>query len=336
MRKPLTPLAAERVFLDMAGENAGDAYEWAARAPRTWLQYRSAFGGWAKHRKARGLPPLPAERSGVLEYIDELVEGGRGVASVLTLLSALSVASQLAGHRFDRHLFRGTVKGLKRLHGHNPRRARPLTAAEMKPLLVWLDTDRLMDIRDRALMALGWSMAGRQSELVALDWAQQGKGEGVLVRDQRGLTITLARSKTSQEKPVDIIVPEADMPTACAAIDRWAQAAQLEPGQPIFCRIVGPRLTKLRLAPDAVARIVKQRVFEHSMARGARPAEAIEARASVSGHSLRAGFITQAAMKGTPESVIRRHSRHKSAEQVAAYVRLAEKWHRSAVKGVGF
>ena len=55
-----------------------------------------------------------------------------------------------------------------------------------------------------------------------------------------------------------------------------------------------------------------------------------------SGHSLRAGYITAAALFGVPEWKIRRRSRHQTAEMVAGYVRAAEEWTDSGLKGVGF
>ena len=57
---------------------------------------------------------------------------------------------------------------------------------------------------------------------------------------------------------------------------------------------------------------------------------------ATSGHSLRAGFITSAARAGVPEWKIRARSRHKSAEQVASYIRAAEEWTDSGLKGLGF
>lgn len=55
-----------------------------------------------------------------------------------------------------------------------------------------------------------------------------------------------------------------------------------------------------------------------------------------SGHSLRAGYVTSAAMKNVPERKIRRGSRHSSVAMLARYIRDAEEWSESGLKGVGF
>lgn len=55
-----------------------------------------------------------------------------------------------------------------------------------------------------------------------------------------------------------------------------------------------------------------------------------------SGHSMRAGFITAAAERGVPAEIIMTQSGHKSHSQVAGYIRIADKWRKNALNGVGF
>ena len=133
------------------------------------------------------------------------------------------------------------------------------------------------DDRDAALLALGFAGALRRSELVGLDWKEQGSGDGFVTRDERGIVLTLLRTKGGKGEPETIIVPCQDMPTACEALERWAKTANLQPGEPVF-----------------------------------------------------------RAIAGTPEWKIRRRSRHRTAELVARYVRAAEEWTDSGLKGVGF
>jgi hypothetical protein len=49
-----------------------------------------------------------------------------------------------------------------------------------------------------------------------------------------------------------------------------------------------------------------------------------------------AGYATSAARANMPGYRIQAHTRHKSAEMVARYVREAEKWNNGGLKGVGF
>src|SRR5262249_22515773 len=158
------------------------------------------------------------------------------------------------------------VKGLKRLKGHRTRQARPILAPELKAILGHLDTGKPLDVRDAAILALGWAGALRQSEIVTLDWAKHGEGRGVLVCDARGVVVRLITSKTSQDQTVDVVIPKADMPAAHAAVTRWAKLANLQPGQVVFSDIRFRTSGKASdpLTPAMVARIVRRRVHAYA------------------------------------------------------------------------
>jgi hypothetical protein len=129
-----------------------------------------------------------------------------------------------------------------------------------------------------------------------------GDGVGyVRIESERGIVVTLQRSKSSQAEAVTVVISCTDMPTACVWLEAWAKAAKLEPGQPVF-RAVDQRqvIAADRLTDRSVSRIVKARVRELAMLRGKSPAEADELIARFSGHSLRAGYATSAARANMP------------------------------------
>ena len=51
---------------------------------------------------------------------------------------------------------------------------------------------------------------------------------------------------------------------------------------------------------------------------------------------MRAGYATATAAANVPGCRIQQHTRHKSAEMVTRYVREADKWTKSGLRGVGF
>ena len=127
----------------------------------------------------------------------------------------------------------------------------------------------------------------RRSELIGLDWQRRQGGTGVVVRDRRGLVLTLARSKSSQTVPVPIIVPAGDMPSAIEFLDLWIKLAKVEPGQPVFRAVTSAqRIGTGRLAAAAVSHMLKRRVCSHALANGASPGEAEQLAQATSGHSL--------------------------------------------------
>jgi integrase len=54
-----------------------------------------------------------------------------------------------------------------------------------------------------------------------------------------------------------------------------------------------------------------------------------------SGHSLRAGFATSAALAGATEFPIARQTGHKSTAMIKRYVRAADMWRDNAAERVG-
>lgn len=54
-----------------------------------------------------------------------------------------------------------------------------------------------------------------------------------------------------------------------------------------------------------------------------------------SGHSLRAGLVTSAAMNGIPEHAIMRQTGHKKSETLRKYIRIGILFEENAAAGVG-
>jgi integrase len=110
--------------------------------------------------------------------------------------------------------------------------------------------------------------------------------------------------------------------------------ANLRPGEPVFRGVTkGGEIGRDRLTDRSVALIIKKEV-------GPVPLRLAAARRTRtpwrSGHSLRAGYCTASAMAGIPEWKARRRSRHRSLATFDGYVRAAEDWTDSGLKGVGF
>jgi len=117
---------------------------------------------------------------------------------------------------------------------------------------------------------------------------------------------------------------------------RWASFLRL-PSTPLFRSVnKGGEIGADRLSDRSVARIIKKEVRACAIAAGRSETEATELAELCSGHSLRAGYCTASAIAGVPEWKARRRSRHRSAETFAGYVRAAEEWTDSGLKGVGF
>jgi integrase len=251
---------------------------------------------------------IPATSESVAEYLATHAE----TLSVATLTRRLAALAKI--HRSRRlanpttdELVKSVLRGVKRTKGTAQRQAKPLLKEE---LLVVLGTmgERLKDLRDKALLLIGFAGALRRSELVGLD-------VGDLEYVRQGIILHLRRSKTDQEGRGEKIGIPLRRTNSCpvSALEVWLEVSGITEG-PIFRPIDRHgRLEKTRLAGEAVGLVVRER----ARAAGLDPAP-------YSGHSLRAGLATSAAQAGAPGWRIRAQTRHASDAMLARYIRTAE------------
>lgn len=124
---------------------------------------------------------------------------------------------------------------------------------------------RLIDLRDAALVSLAYDTLCRASELVALN-------VGDVQEQGRDAVAYIAKSKTDQEGAGDFRFVARD---TYARVRAWAQAAGLEPDEPLFVPMSrndrGERLTR-----RDVDRIYQRRVGEGFSAHSTRVGAAVE------------------------------------------------------------
>lgn len=293
----------------------------ASKAENTWAAYGSDWKVWEAWAERNGVPAHPADPEHVASFLSDMSET-RKVTTLKRYLASISVSHSFKGAPFDRkHVaIRTILKGISREKADGTRQVKPVMATTVRAMLVDMGKG-LADLRDAALLALGVASGCRRSELAGLDWAERGNGQGVLTVTDDGATITLFRSKASQDEPATVYVQPG---LALAAVKRWAEAAEISDGSPLFRAVgKGGKVSGARLSDRSIARIVKAR----AEAAGLNPND-------FSGHSLRAGMITSAAEAGVPEWRIKLHSRHRS-DCVKRYIRPVEQRKHSPTKEIG-
>jgi site-specific recombinase XerD len=134
---------------------------------------------------------IPAAPDTIAEYLAAHAD----VLSVATLnrrLAALSKVHRSRGFSNPTtvEIVKSTVRGLKRVKGTAQRQAIPLIKEDLFVVLEAMGSG-LKDVRDRALLLLGFAGGFRRSELIGLNC-----DDVTLVR--QGLEVTLRRSKTDQ------------------------------------------------------------------------------------------------------------------------------------------
>jgi integrase len=176
----------------------------------------------------------------------------------------------------------------------------------------------LVGIRDRGILLIGFAGAFRRSELVGLNI-----DDLEFVED--GARLTNRRSKTDQEGAGEVVgISRGVNLCPIQALRVWLSASTIRSGA-IFRSVTRHgRVQPDRLTDQVVALVVKR----YSAAAGLDPA-------MYSGHSLRAGLVTQAALNGVPEYAIMQQTRHKSAEMLRRYIRDANVFRDNASARLG-
>lgn len=347
----------------------------ASRSAGTLKAYTSAwrrFDDWCHTNGHIALPAHPVTVAAYLvEASDTFTSDGDRVFALATLskwMAAIAHTHRTNGHisPTDHEAVRATLSGIRRTYasaGDRPRK-------QMAPLLVtdivtmvgiaretiagW--ASEVLERRDSALLLMGFAGAFRRSELADLRCAD------VSVNRLDGLHVHLRKSKTDQNgrgtvKALPFTVTHQSCPP-CAAMRWWeVVAAHERGGRPAVIRLLrGPSDFTEHLCRTTGPRTPASSPFFRSIAKngnlsstalsGATVHAAVRRRAgaagynedlvaSLGGHSLRAGFVTQAFRNGADAHSIMRQTGHKSTDMLEVYARENAPLMNNAVNEIG-
>ncbi|HTO34175.1 MAG TPA: site-specific integrase [Pararhizobium sp.] len=184
-----------------------------------------------------------------------------------------------------------------------------VTGDVLAKMLATCASPALRDLRDRAILMLGFASGGRRrSEIAGLRKEQLTVEQPVPVEEGPSLpslSIHLGRTKTSSMDE-DEIVYLTGRPVD--ALNAWLAAAKIDSGSVFRGIDRWGNVSRRALDPKAINDIVKLRA---RMA-GLDPSE-------FSAHGLRSGYLTEAANRGVPLPEAMEQSRHRSVQQASSY-----------------
>jgi site-specific recombinase XerD len=305
-------------------EQASDLSESAldyGRAALSANTMRAYSGDWEEFQTwcaDRGRGALPAAPATVANFASALAGAGKKVPTIARKLAAVRFFHRGAGQEnpTDNAGVSAILKGIRRTVGTAPRQKAPATVDVIHALMARIAPDTLQGKRDRALLLLGFAGAFRRSELVAITVED-------LTFSEEGVDVFLPKSKTDQEaKGQSVAVLNGKALKPADRLQEWLDAAEIITG-PIFRRINrGDHLRDEPLTAQTVALIVKR----YAAAAGLDFEK-------LSGHSLRAGFVTSAAENRASISRIMEVTRHRDPRTVETYVRRADRFKDHAGDG---
>lgn len=281
----------DKYLADLAGERRG--------AARTVLAYRADLEHFLAHWETLGIPVEPAN-------LDTLVIRSY-LAALSGTVSPTTVARRLSALRgLCKYLLRWSVitHDPARLISM-PRRPRPLPLAPEAETVVALleapDEDRLLGLRDRALLEVLYGSGLRRSECVALNLVDIERSEGQT-------TVHVRHGKRGKERLAPLGGKGTEAVDAWLAVRPQVLARAKLRGDPdaLFLNAKGTRLTDRSVA----------RVVDHYRAAAGLPVEA-------GPHSLRHAFATHMLDEGADLRSIQELLGHSSLSTTQRYTHVS-------------
>ncbi|WP_159453461.1 tyrosine-type recombinase/integrase [Plantibacter flavus] len=344
------------------------AHQANSSAANTTRAYRSDWAAFVRWCEVHDQVALPADGTTVAAYITDrgalLSASGEYAYAPSTItrwVTSINMQHLRAGYPAPGALaaVKDTLSGIRRGHVRPPRRMAPLLLADLKKVLTAIDIhsypDGIIGHRDAALMVMGFAGAFRGSEIA-------GRTIGdVTIHSEDGLHVRLLTSKTDQEGRGSVKgLPYGENPLTCppCAFLRWIRVLdvaenasrsdmmtllrtsdsashlchgptpeldRLDPKAGLFRPVRrGGHIGAKSISGDVVNIVVKRRL-------GAAGMNAKR----FGGHSLRAGFVTQALRAGASPQEVMRQTDHKSASTVEIYRREHDPLRQNAVTRIG-
>lgn len=318
-------------LVDDAGERS--------HSENTRKTYGWSWASWSAFCEDHGNDPgLPVDDRHLAAWAADQACKGKAPNTILTrarALRSLHVRPYLAGLDVPaepypqpsmvlvENVIRGHRKDLNR-HGWEPKSAPAMLLADLRVIVHGMDFRRAIDLRDHAILALGFYMGARRSELECLDIAN------VALDDDGWLMIWLCSSKTDQDGNGTVvrIPPGGDLATcavrAVMAWIAWLAARKVKSGPLFRCMnrygntLIIPAKAKHpdalagRMSGEAICNVYTKR----SIRAGVR---GYLGRLKVlTGHSGRKGAATEAAANGATHEQLCDAFRWKRGSQMAA------------------
>lgn len=274
--------------------------------------YESDWQNFVNYCDSMGCQSLPAEDTIIVGYITQLADSHK-YTTIRRHISAISQVHKRVGNDTPTQTFavKATMDSIRHNIGTAADKKQAAVIDDIRLMVNTLD-NRLIGIRDRAMLLIGFAGAFRRSELTGLTMDN-------IEFNRNGVTITL---HTEYKKGIPYGSNEDTCPVR--ALQAWLNRSGITEGA-IFRGIDRHGHMKDKaLTAESVAIIVK------------RTAEAAGLDSSkYAGHSLRSGFIVTAAINGSNEYNIMRQAAVKSIGVVRDYLQEAELYGNSAAANVG-
>lgn len=285
----------------------------ASQAENTRIAYSKGWRCFTGYCKRYGIAPLSATPEQIADFFIRAGTEPSPSSGRMLSLGTLTLYRSAINRRYKEAgcvspaagvVVNDVLKGLARLRGKAPRQVRALREHHIAAMLERC-ADTPIGLRDAAVLAVGFAAALRRSELCGLKLNDVER-----VRKDR-MIIHIRQSKTDQARAGQwVAVPEGKMVRPITHLQLWLNISGIRKGYLFQTIRRSGQVTGSPLHHCDVSRLVKHYVKEI----GLNPKE-------FSAHSLRAGFVTSAAVHHARLDKIMEITRHRSPAMVLRYIR---------------
>ena len=278
-----------------------------SKSKNTLRAYQSDFRDFLLFCNKNSFSSMPTQPKIIALYITQLSKTSK-FSTLKRRIASISVLHKLKGHYLDtKHpIIMENLHGIKRTLGSRQKAKKPILISDLKSIINAIDQE---NIRDKALILVGFSGGFRRSELVNIDYDDV---EFV----PEGVKILIKRSKTDQSGEGSIkAIPYFDNQEFCPVI--------------ALKNYINVKFSKINdgkifdLSDKSVALIIKRYAKKAGLDSS-----------KYAGHSLRSGFATTAAEFGAEERNIMAMTGHKTTQMVRRYIHEANLFKNNALNKI--
>jgi site-specific recombinase XerD len=277
-----------------------------AYAPATIRGYLADFEAFARWCARNEDQPIPAACDSIISFIEQEAQS-RAMNTIERRLYAIRRVHKLLGlsDPTDVEDVRLALRRIKRSKFARPKQAKGLTSDYLKRFLD-AQPDTLIGLRNRAMLALGYELLTRRSELVAL------RVEDIEFRADGTIKAIIRRSKADPFGHGRLAFTSkgtADL------IRDWLARREID-AEPLFCPVYHGKAIDRSITDMTVRRVLS----ETAERAGCSPDEA----KLFSGHSMRVGAAQDLLCLGYDGIAIMRAGGWKSPNTLLRYIEVAE------------
>lgn len=277
-----------------------------AYAPDTMRAYYADVTIFVRWCKSNSLPAFPATPSGVCQFLEKQSQE-KSISTVKRRLYSIRKAHlllRLPDPTTDQDVFL-TLRRIRRSKLSRPRQAKGLTQDYLQKFLE-VQPNTLLGLRNRAMLALGYDLLTRRSELVALNL------QDLVFREDGTLKALIRRSKADPFGQGRLAFASR---RTTRLVEMWIDRRGPEI-EPLFCPVYHGVPIDRCLSVTTVKRIIKSSARDIGL-----PEADVNA---FSGHSMRVGAAQDLLTKGLDTAAIMRAGGWKSVNVLARYLEHAE------------